>query len=131
MAGGRWNSPGTPVVYCSAHASLAVLEILSHIRSLSPFSGYAVLSVQFPAELVETFQATDLPPGWATYPAAPALQMIGDRWVLEARSAVLQVPSAIVPMEHNYLLNPSHADFGQVVFGEPEPFTFDSRIVRR
>jgi len=71
-----------------------------------------------------------LPPNWREYPAPPQLQAIGDKWVRSKRSAVLRVPSVIVPGEHNYLLNPEHPKFRRIVVGKPEKFALDLRLLK-
>ncbi|MCB1079902.1 MAG: RES family NAD+ phosphorylase, partial [Verrucomicrobiae bacterium] len=59
----------------------------------------------------------------------PSTKDIGDLWVRQARSAVLELPSVIIPTEPNYLLNPSHPDFKKIVIGKAEPFAFDPRLL--
>ncbi len=56
---------------------------------------------------------------------------LGDEWVRSQRSAVLEIPSAVVERESNYLLNPAHPDFSSIVIGEAETFTFDERLLTR
>ena len=129
LYGGRWNSPGTRMVYTSSTISLAVLEVLVHLQEASILSSYSLISAGFDDALVERMDRSMLPDGWRSYPAPSELQRIGDEWVRRQRSAVLEVPSVIVERESNYLLNPAHPDFSSVVIGEPEPFTFDERLL--
>ena len=124
LYGGRWNSPGTRMVYTSSTISLAVLEVLVHLQEASILSSYSLISTGFDDALVERLDRSLLPDGWRSYPAPSELQRIGDEWVRRQRSAMLEVPSVIVERESNYLLNPAHPDFSSVVIGEPEPFTF-------
>ena len=131
LYGGRWNSPGTPMVYTSSTISLAVLEVLVHLQEANLLSSYSLISASFDDALVERLDHSMLPDGWRTYLAPSELQRIGDEWVRSQRSAVLEVPSVIVVRESNYLLNPTHPDFSSVVIGEPEPFTFDERLLTR
>jgi RES domain-containing protein len=134
LYGGRWNSPGTRMVYTSSTISLAILEILVHLQEASLLlllllSSYSLISADFDDALVERLDHSMLPDGWRTYPAPSELQRIGDEWVQSHRSAMLEVPSVIVERESNYLLNPTHPDFSSVVIGEPEPFAFDERLL--
>ena len=129
LYGGRWNSPGTRMVYTSSTISLAVLEVLVHLQEASILSSYSLISAGFDDALVERLDRSMLPDGWRSYPAPSELQRIGDEWVRRQRSAVLEVPSVIVERESNYLLNPVHPDFSSVVIGKPEPFTFDERFL--
>jgi RES domain-containing protein len=129
LYGGRWNSPGTRMVYTSSTISLAILEILVHLQEASLLSSYSLISASFDDALVERLDRSRLPDGWRSYPAPSELQRIGDEWVRSQRSAVLEVPSVIVERESTCLLNPVHPDFSSVVIREPEPFTFDQRLL--
>ncbi len=129
--GGRWNSRGVPIVYTSSSAALATLELLVRIRNRAPFRKYVLFACSFEEPLVELLDRATLPPDWRDPQAPPALQTIGDRWVARGETAVLQVPSAIIETESNYLLNPAHADFGRITIADPTPFSLDLRLLRR
>jgi RES domain-containing protein len=125
-SGGRWNNIGTTVVYTSATLSLALVEILVHVTSgLLP--AYTAVPIEFEESLVTTLEAKDLPANWKDDPPPAATRAIGDDWVLRGKSAALRVPSVVVPVEFNYLLNPRHSDFGRVRIGVAMPFPFDPR----
>ena len=126
--GGRWNSPGTAVVYAAQSESLAALELLVHLQASQLLSSYSTLAVDFEDSLVEVCVASALPSDWNEYPAPTGLQELGDRWVCENRSAILQVPSAVIPTEAIYVLNPNHPDFRRIAIGPPTPFRFDPRL---
>lgn len=126
--GGRWNSPGIAVVYLSGTLSLAGLEFLVHFARRDEVPALVSFEVRFDESLVSKL---DKPPeDWRRVPAPRSTQQAGDRWWRAQRSAVLRVPSVIVPREFNYLLNPSHADFANIEIGEPEPFGLDPRLLR-
>jgi len=91
--GGRWNSPGTRVVYCSANLSLAALENLVHLNPPVAFKSVAI-ELEFDDRLVETIGAKSLPSDWTEEPPACSTMRLGDLWVREGRSAVLELPSA-------------------------------------
>ncbi len=126
--GGRWNSPGTRVVYASATLSLAALELLVHLLPPVRFR-YVAIPIEFDDGLVEVVSMDSLPIEWTEEPPPQSTQWMGDRWVEEGRSAVLRLPSVIVPTEPNYLLNPAHPDFRKVRIGAPAPFAFDPRLL--
>jgi RES domain-containing protein len=126
--GGRWNSRGTRVVYVSSSRSLAALETLVHLNPPMPFR-YVTIRLEFDAALAEKFPVTELPVEWREEPPPPATQKIGDTWIKAARSAVLELPSVIIPGEANYLLNPLHGDYAKLVIGATEPFAFDPRLI--
>jgi len=126
--GGRWNSRGVPVVYASSTKSLAALETLVHLNPPVPFK-YVAFRLQFDAALVEDVPLNRLPADWRVEPPPPSTKAIGDAWAREVRSAVLALPSVIVPGELNYLLNPAHPAFKKISIGKPERFAFDPRLL--
>lgn len=129
LYGGRWNLPGRPLVYCSEHLSLAALEVLVHTDpDLLPPDLVAV-PAEIPDDLtMARWRAEDLPAGWRGYPAPETLQVAGSEWWEDGDAAVLSVPSAVIPEEHNLLLHPLHPDFEEIRVGEPRPFAFDPRL---
>lgn len=130
LHGGRWNSPGIRVAYASDSIALAALEVLAHLQSTKVLQTYSLVPVRFPEESVEILDAASLPAGWRRFPSPVENQAIGDRWVVERRSLILRVPSVIVPAAANFLINPSHPEFGKVAVGRPERFAFDPRLLR-
>jgi RES domain-containing protein len=69
-----------------------------------------------------------LPTGWKQWPYPKTNAAVGDNWVRSGRSAVLKLPSAVVPEEFNYILNPAHPDFGRIDIGKPRMFKADPRL---
>lgn len=128
LYGGRWNSRGNRVVYASINLSLAALETLVHLNPRM-FFRYLAFPVDFDESLVEKAEISGLPADWREEPPPPSSQRFGDEWLREARSAVIELPSVIVPGESNYLLNLSHPGFQAVSIGKPEPFSFDPRLI--
>jgi RES domain-containing protein len=133
--GGRWNSRGVAVVYSAAHRSLSILEVLVHIKGgagtgraaiATPFYLYAV---SFNPALLEELAISSLPVGWNAEPPTAASQSLGDAWVMAAKSAVLAVPSVLVPEERNYLLNPDHSRFAEVRIATPVACPVDPRLL--
>ena len=129
LYGGRWNSPSTRMVYVAGSVSLAVLEVLVHLGDVGVLSSYSLCAVEFEDGLIEPLDRSRLPADWRSYPAPPGSREIGDAWVKGGSSVILEVPSAVVERESNYLINPAHPDFASVNVGEPEPFEFDSRLL--
>lgn len=128
--GGRWNSVGTAVVYASGTLSLALVETLVHLPS-GILPAYSAQRADFDDSVVAILEDADLPPDWRRDPPPAASRAIGDAWAVAGRSAALRVPSVVVPMEFNYLLNPGHRDFARVTIGPPMPFPFDPRLPLR
>ncbi len=129
MTGGRWNSKGTPVVYCSTNIALATLETVHHLRSGGlPFNRYLV-RIDVADAVWDARQALDpLPAGWDAIPAGLSARTAGDAWIASAASALLLVPSVIVPEEYNVLVNPQHADAGAIVATTLKRWSYDPRF---
>jgi RES domain-containing protein len=125
---GRWNHPGTAVVYTAASRSLAALEMLVHLDSATLLQEYVACEVGIGESLITRLDASKLPRDWAADPPPDSVRLIGDRWVAEGSCAVMEVPSAVIPSESVFLLNPAHADFAKLRLGEPLAFRFDRRL---
>jgi RES domain-containing protein len=130
LFGGRWNYEGVAVVYTAEHLSLAILEQLVHAGAHRKLAAQVVITADIPDDVsVEALSPDDLPKGWRTVSGHDGLRTIGREWVERAGSAVLSVPSAVVPRERNIVLNPRHADFERIEIGSPDPFDFDPRLI--
>jgi len=130
LAGGRWNEVGTAVVYVSGSLALAALETFVHLRPLIPKQRFVFFTVSIP-NTVRIERSSELPSDWRISPAPQETQRLGTEWVKAARSAVLEVPSAVIPTECNYMLNPAHPDFKRIKLSEPRSFSFDPRLWKR
>lgn len=128
--GGRWNSVGVPMIYVSGSISLAMLEIQVHVELPELLEKYALIEVGFAKGLMKPLDLSTLPRTWDQTPPPVLLQQVGDVWAASGDSAVLRVPSAIVPTEFNYLLSPAHPDFPKVSIGPIHAFRFDARLAR-
>jgi RES domain-containing protein len=126
---GCLNSRGVAVIYTSASLSLAALEMLAHLQSVTLLAKYHMRRLTFDEKLVTSLDISDLPPDWRESPPSPEVQHIGDAWVAAAKSAILRVPSALLPQEANYILNPAHPDFPKIKLDPPGPFVFPPRII--
>ncbi|WP_022664433.1 RES family NAD+ phosphorylase [Desulfospira joergensenii] len=125
-AGGRWNSPGTSMVYTAQSLSLATLELTVHLPSVDLLKGYKCVSITFNDSCITA--SPTLPVGWDMHPPGPASQLYGDQWILNGKSAVLEVPSVVIPGESNYLINPIHSDFADMNIGSPVDYPYDPRL---
>lgn len=127
--GGRWSSPGTRLSYTSEHQSLALLEYFVHLDQDDPPSDLVLATAQIPDDLSRSdITVSKLPANWRDAVAPPELAQIGDEFVRRREHCVLLVPSAIVPAEFNWLINPGHADCSRIVMGHLEPVSYDSRM---
>jgi len=118
------------VVYVAGSAALATLEILVHVSEPDDLYRipYVLIPVDFEPELVNEPPA--LPRGWDEDPPPVEAAAIGDRWAESQASLLLKVPSAVIRSEFNYLINPLHPRFEELVIGSPERFRFDSRLMK-
>jgi RES domain-containing protein len=128
LHGGRWNQPGTPLVYTAGSLALATLEILVNADRATLSRPFFKFKVEVPDHEIEQLAPARLPPNWKKYPAPDETKLMGSAWADSKRSLVLSVPSAITE-ERNYLLNPAHPNFGLLVIGAPELFWMDPRLV--
>jgi RES domain-containing protein len=127
-AGGRWHTRGRRIVYLADHPANALLEMLVHMdRDLLPAT-YRLLRVIVPETIAtEAVDADTLTADWRNQPATT--RDIGDQWLDRSSSALLQVPSVIVPQARNFLLNPAHADAAGFTVAEAIDAPFDPRLL--
>lgn len=124
---GRWNGAGKFVLYAAHSRSLASLENVVHRSSEGLDADFRVMVIYIPDTLkIKVVNLEELPANWKS--DYPHCQKLGNTWIAEMGSAVLRVPSSIVPQEHCYLLNVAHPDFQQIKLTDTENFSFDSRI---
>jgi RES domain-containing protein len=128
LAAGRWHTRRL-VTYASESLALASLEVLVHCDlDLLPVDLMAVEIDVPPRVKISRVTVTDLPRNWRRHPVPPALQRLGNAWLDQAQTAVLRVPSALVPTESNLLLNPLHTDFRQIRVVRRFKFILDEPI---
>ena len=127
-AGGRFNSPGWPVIYTSGSLALAQLEILVHLPTDRLLASYVAFRAELRESQIETLRREELPENWRQSPAPDSVREIGDRWIQSERSRALRVPSAVVPAEDNVLINPSHPAFEEVTIAGPFDPEIDDRL---
>ena len=129
LYGGRWNPKGLAMVYTAQTQSLALLEMLVQDAPLR--ASYVMIPVRVPERIVVHIDQTTLPTDWRELSARNDLQQIGAAWIHAGTSAVLAVPSAVVPAEFNYLLNPAHPDYKLLEIGTHMEWLTDQRLMRR
>ena len=128
-AGGRWTPKGNLAVYTSESLALATLEVFVHTGS----NAIPLISIRaFLTEniTVEEIKIDDLPGTWQEESAYPSLQVIGKDWLSSKRTAVLKVPSVIIPFEYNYILNPKHPEL-KISTDTSYDFKFDKRMWKK
>jgi len=130
---GRWNSAGQYVIYTGGSLALSCLEKLAHTSGTSLYAGnFAVTIYRIPDKLkikeITLNQLIKQNPDWNKVINYPDTQAMGDNWLQSRETAVLKVPSAIIDLEYNYLLNPAHPDFAKITIADIKPFEFDKRL---
>ncbi|NCD68463.1 RES family NAD+ phosphorylase [Mucilaginibacter agri] len=125
----RWNPNETEVIYTASSRSLACLENVVHRSQLGLNQLFSVMTIEIPDELKKDIvNHTELPHDWREFQQMPLTQAIGEKWIKGGKTATMQVPSAIIEEETNYLLNPKHPDFKKIKLLRTEMFVFDVRI---
>ncbi|MEX1166036.1 MAG: RES family NAD+ phosphorylase [Hydrogenophaga sp.] len=130
---GRWNSETEAVVYSAPTIAIAVLETAAHIDDAGlPLDRY-LIEIEVPAAVWKariTLVASQLPPQWDAIPAGLASATVGSRWLADQKSAILQLPSVIVPEEFAALINPAHPQAAAITATAVRKFEYN-RLFRR
>lgn len=130
---GRWNPTGQYVIYTGGSLALSCLEKLAHSSGTSLYVGdFSVTIYHIPDQLqvkeITLAQLRKQNPDWYKVINYPFTHALGLNWLQSREIAILKVPSAIIDLEYNYLLNPAHADFNKIRIAEVRSFTFDTRL---
>jgi len=126
LTGGRWNQPGTSVIYASEDTVLAAMEVIVHHGGIP--GDYVAIKIEIPDDL--EIGTLDIPDGWPDLVPEIVTAEQGTNWVTASRQAVLRVPSATMSLSgYNYVLNPAHPDFKRISFSF-EPVKIDPRLRR-
>lgn len=124
MFGGRWNPAGMPAIYAAGSMSLAMLERLVQRNNLARMP---IVEAFVPDDLPIADLLDDPPPNWRAVDSPEAVAA-GGAWLAGRTTAVLRVPSAIVPREANYVIDPAHPDAARIVVGAAEVLVWDPRL---
>jgi len=134
ISGGRWNEVGVAIVYAASSRALACLETVVHLNSGGlPLNRYLV-EIEVPDEVLapaEVATSGSLPVGWDAEPAGRVSVSFGSQWAQSQRTALLLVPSVIVPEENNLLINPAHPDAKGIKARKVRKWLYDPRMIRK
>ncbi|MHA7128874.1 RES family NAD+ phosphorylase [Algoriphagus namhaensis] len=131
LFGNRWNSKGTEIIYTAESRALAMAEVAVHLSIANLPSDFVMLEIEVPDEVSKMSVELDrLSGGWNSFPHLRYTQLMGDDFILRGRSCILQVPSAVVPGDYNYLINPAHSDFHKISIVGQQDFPFDRRLFK-
>ncbi len=129
LYGGRWNPKGVPMVYTAESRALAMVEMLVQDDPLA--ARYVVIPAILPEGLrIEQVDPRKLPADWRSPRRLEFTRAIGAAWAASRRTVVLAVPSAVVPGDTNYMLNPRHPEFRRVRTGKPSLLVTDVRLIK-
>jgi RES domain-containing protein len=128
--GGRWSSKGKPGVYLASSRALAVLEVLVHLQPLFIPDNFCLAEIEVPADSMEQTDISNLLSNWKDVSPPAQIKKIGDDFLKEKKFLALQLPSAIVQAEFNFLINPLHKEMKKVKVLRVEPFSFDERLIQ-
>jgi len=104
--------------------------MLVHLDNSSIIASYRMPQVDITQKVFGDLGLGLLPYGWKDLDGAAACRALGNEWARSGGSLALRVPSAVVPLEFNFLLNSRQPDFGKLRIGAPQEIAFDSRLVR-
>jgi RES domain-containing protein len=125
----RWNVKGQFVIYTASSIALACLENIVHRDSEGLMGDFRVLSIEIPKRVfVKRIELNDLSKEWSEEGNFKICQKIATNWLENSESCILCVPSAIIPQENNFLINPQHPNFKYIKILSVQEFTFDNRI---
>ncbi len=125
---GRWNAAGEAVIYCAPSIAMAVLETAAHTDTTGLPLNRFLIALDIPDAVWSArrvMPVTSLPPTWRAIPAGMTSVSIGAAWRSASGSAILEVPSAIVPEEVTCVLNPDHPDMPLITAAVIRPFEYD------
>ena len=131
IAGARWNSKGTEIIYCAQSRALAMAGVAVHLSLATLPSDFVMLTIDIPDDIaMEEINVADLKSNWNIFPSDFSTPLLGDDFVRRNAACILKVPSAVVKGDCNFLINPHHPDFKKIKIIEQSDFPFDKRIFK-
>lgn len=131
IKGARWNSVGIEMIYTAANRSLAMAEVAVHFSISTIPEDYVMLTIFIPDDIsLKKIELSELPPNWNVFPHSQSTQVFGDKFILENKYCVLQIPSSVTQGDYNLLINPNHPEFKRISIIDIRKFTFDQRLFK-
>lgn len=128
LFGGRWNRRGSNMLYFSESLSLCVLEILVHLDYKYLENDFGYVAIEIPDNSIINLDIKKLSPNWRVNPPQLYTQDFGSKWLQANKSLALKVPSAVLPLQNNILLNPNHKLFEKIKIIKKGKLNLDSRV---
>jgi RES domain-containing protein len=132
LASARWHTRGAEILYCAPNPATAVLEVLVHadVREPAALGGHKFLKIEIPDDVSrQSLDEGQLPQDWSRQ--VRVTRACGDRWLVAGQTAILIVPSVLVPETHNVLVNPRHVDAAHIERLATFPYVLDPKFVER
>jgi RES domain-containing protein len=131
IKGARWNSVGIEMIYTAANRSLAMAEVAVHFSISTIPEDYVMITIYIPDDIsMKKIDVSELPPLWNAFPHPQSTQVFGDKFILENRYCVLQIPSSVTQGDYNLLINPNHVEFKRISIIDIRKFSFDQRLFK-
>lgn len=128
--GGRWNSIGNAMLYTSCTPSLSMLEFACNASGIAKTIKTSLLTLKLDGKFkIDELSVNDLPTNWQQVPAPDSLKIIGNNWLNSNKTLMMKVPSAVMPIEFNFLINPLHKDFSKLNIDTVIDMNIDNRIL--
>ncbi|HEY6902609.1 MAG TPA: RES family NAD+ phosphorylase [Puia sp.] len=128
LFGGRWNQKGIPCLYTSESRALALLEYTVNVNQDDIPRALSIITLEIPDTPILFLKQEDLPGDWTQAPAPASAKAFGSRLLQSAEHLVIRVPSAVIPAEFNYLINPLHPGSSAIEIKDIRDFVYDIRI---
>jgi RES domain-containing protein len=130
LYGGRWNRVGVSLLYTSENLSLSVLENIVHINNPNFLPTFQAITIEIP-DSIQEFVINDFPDNWRNQETFESLRKLTDNFVEKKEFLAMKVPSAIIDVEFNFLINPQHSLFKEIKIINQQEFSFDQRLFTR
>lgn len=131
LYGGRWNIVGNAMLYTACSPSLAMLEFVCNASGIAKTVQTSLLTLKLDGKVkLEQLTVNEMPENWQDVPAPDILKRIGDNWLKGNTSVGIKVPSAVMPIEFNVLINPLHKDFSKLTIDNIVKMDIDKRIIK-
>lgn len=129
LYGGRWNPPGTGVLYTAEHPALALVEILVHAPRIAyaDLPTYQLFTLEVPDDSIRRLALDQLPDYWNESNYGRSQYVLND-WLNKPDVLALGVPSSVVPAGVNFLLHAAHPLYNQIRIIHSEPLLIDARL---
>jgi len=132
LVGGRWNSKGVAMLYTCSSRALSVTEVAVHTPLGIVPSDYCLTQIDLSGNItIYELPQTQYPKDWQEFPHPVSTKRIGDKFIKDGKHLVMQVISAVVPGDFNYLINPNHKDASKIWIRNVSAFEFDERLFKK